>query len=129
MITDGPPGIGCPAISSVTGADLVVAVTEPTLSGWHDLHRLIEMIGHFHTPVYVVINKYDLNQDMSITIENNLKDQGIQTLGKIPYDESMVYALLEGKTIQEFMPDGLLAKELDSVWNTLKHITYEPESI
>jgi len=82
IITDGPPGIGCPVISSVTGADLVVAVTEPTLSGWHDLERLIEMIGRFQTPVKVIINKYDLNEDMANTIEKKLNDKGIEILGK-----------------------------------------------
>jgi len=129
IITDGPPGIGCPVISSVTGTDLVVAVTEPTLSGWHDLQRLIEMIGRFHTPIYVIINKYDLNKDMTFTIENNLKDKGIYILGKIPYDESMVYALLEGKTINEFEPNGLLATELKKMWNIITTSIYELKSI
>ncbi len=129
IITDGPPGIGCPAISSVTGADLVVAITEPTLSGWHDLNRLIEMIGRFRTPVYVIINKYDLNEEMSDTIENNLKNKSIDILGKIPYDESMLHALLEGKSICEFMPDGLLSQEIKRMWNALKRKIYEPESI
>ncbi|MBN2480462.1 MAG: ATP-binding protein [Bacteroidales bacterium] len=129
IITDGPPGIGCPAISSVTGSDLVIAVTEPTLSGWHDLNRLIEMTGRFRTPVYVIINKYDLNEDMSYTIENRLKSEGIQILGKIPYDESMIYALIEGKTICEFMPDGLLTREFEKMWNNLISIVYEQESI
>ncbi len=129
IITDGPPGIGCPVISSVTGADAIVAVTEPTLSGWHDLERLIEMIGRFHTPVYVIINKYDLNEDMTLTIENNMKDKSISVLGKIPYDESMVYALLEDKTIIEFEPNGFMAKELNKMWNSITTTIYEPKSI
>ena len=116
VITDGPPGIGCPVISSVTGADLVIAVTEPTLSGWHDLQRLIEMIGRFRTPVNVIINKYDLNENMSRTIENNLIDLGIPVLGKLPYDDSIVYALLEGKTVNEYQPDGFIAMELNKMW-------------
>ena len=116
VITDGPPGIGCPVISSVTGADLVIAVTEPTLSGWHDLQRLIEMIGRFRTPVNVIINKYDLNENMSRTIENNLIDLGIPVLGKLPYDDSIIYALLEGKTVNEYQPDGFIAKELNKMW-------------
>jgi len=119
IITDGPPGIGCPVISSVTGADLVIAVTEPTLSGWHDLQRLIEMIGRFRTPVHVIINKYDLNENMSRTIENKLTDIGIPVLGKLPYDDTIVYALLEGKTINEFQPDGFIAKELSKMWEKI----------
>lgn len=129
IITDGPPGIGCLVISSVTGADLVVAVTEPTLSGWHDLERLIEIIGRFKTPVKVIINKYDLNEDMANTIEKKLNDKGIEILGKIPYDESMVYALLEGKTINEFEPHGLLANELNKMWNKIISKIYEPKSV
>jgi len=129
IITDGPPGIGCPVISSVTGADLVVAVTEPTLSGWHDLQRLLEMISRFHTSICVIINKYDLNEDMTSTIENNLKEKGIDVTGKIPYDETMIFAQLESKTINEFEPHGLLTNELNKIWNTVKPMIYEPKSI
>lgn len=119
IITDGPPGIGCPVISSVSGADLVVAVTEPTLSGWHDLQRLIDLIGQFHTPIKVIINKYDLNEDMSATIENNLKSKDIEILGRIPYDNSMINALIEGKTINEFERDGDTASRLVAIWNRI----------
>lgn len=119
IITDGPPGIGCPAISSVSGADLVIAVTEPTLSGWHDLQRLLEMIGKFRTPVYVIINKYDLNEDMSEIIESNLKKDGVDVLGKVPYDEAIIYALLEGKTINEYQADNIVSKELEKIWTKI----------
>ena len=129
IITDGPPGIGCPVISSVTGADLVVAVTEPTLSGWHDLERLINLIGQFHTPVKVIINKYDLNEDMCSVIENKLDNMKIEILGKIPYDNSMVNSLLEGKTINEFDHEGLIATVLNKIWNNIKINIYEPKSI
>ncbi len=129
IIIDGPPGIGCPVISSVTGTDMVVAVTEPTLSGWHDLERLIEMIRRFQTPVKVIINKSDLNEDMTNTIEKKLNDKGIEILGKIPYDESMLYALLEGKTINEFEPHGLISNELNKMWNTITTNIYEIKSI
>lgn len=121
IVTDGPPGIGCPVISSVTGSDLVLAVTEPTMSGWHDLERLIEMIGGFKTPVYVVINKYDLNEEMTQRIEQNLQSRNIQVLGRIPYSESMVLALLEAKTINEFDPEGWIAGELKRIWDILSN--------
>ena len=129
IITDGPPGIGCPVISSVTGADLVVAVTEPTLSGWHDLERLINLIGQFHTPVKVIINKYDLNEDMCSVIENKLDNMKIEVLGKIPYDNSIVNALLAGKTINEFEPYGVVANKLNEIWNNITTNIYEPKSI
>ncbi|MFO7923794.1 MAG: ATP-binding protein [Bacteroidales bacterium] len=126
ILTDGPPGIGCPVISSVTGSDMVIAITEPTQSGWHDLQRLIEMIGRFKTPLFVIINKYDLNKDMATTIENNLKGKGIRVSGKIPYDETMILALLEGKAINEFKPGGTVAYELNRIWETIKEIINEP---
>lgn len=128
IITDGPPGIGCPVISSVTGADIVVAVTEPTLSGWHDLERLIYLIGQFHTPVKVIINKYDLNEDMCSVIENKLDEMNIEILGKIPYDNSMVNALLESKTINELEPDGLISGIIKKIWDNIKTNTCEPQS-
>ena len=129
IIIDGPPGIGCPVISSVTGANLVIAVTEPTLSGWHDLQRLIEMIGRFRTPVHVIINKYDLNKDMTRVIENKLTNLGIPVLGRLPYDDTILYALLEGKTINEFQPDGFIAQELITMWKIIINCIYEPKSI
>jgi MinD superfamily P-loop ATPase len=129
IITDGPPGIGCPVISSVAGADLVIAVTEPTLSGWHDLERLIKLIGQFHTPVKVIINKYNLNEDMCSVIENNLDNMNVEVLGRIPYDISMINALLEAKTINEFEPDGLIANKLNEIWNNITTKIYEPKSI
>ncbi len=122
ILTDGPPGIGCPVISSVTGSDLVIAVTEPTQSGWHDLQRLIEVVGRFKTPLLVIINKYDLNEDIAITIENSLEDKGIKVVGKIAYDEDMICALLKGKTINEFKPHGTAAQELARIWKTIREI-------
>lgn len=125
ILTDGPPGIGCPVISSVTGVDLVIAVTEPTLSGWHDLERLIELIKRFHTPVKVIINKYDLNVPMSLEIANQLETLGIEVIGKIPYDESMIIALLESKTITEYDPEGFTASEIRKIWDTIKSTFHE----
>ncbi len=119
ILTDGPPGIGCPVISSVTGSDMVIAVTEPTQSGWHDLQRLTEMTGRFKTPLFVIINKYDLNEDMTNTIEKHLKEKGIKVAGKIPYDETVIYAMLEGKTINEFQPHGRLSQEINRIWKTV----------
>lgn len=129
IITDGPPGIGCPVISSVTGADLVIAVTEPTLSGWHDLQRLIEMIERFQTSINVIINKYDLNEDMTEDIIKKLKEKNIPVIGKIPYDENILFALLDGKTITEFHPKGNITLDLNRIWKTIINNIYEPKSI
>jgi MinD superfamily P-loop ATPase len=129
ILIDGPPGIGCPAISSVTGTDLVIAVTEPTLSGWHDLQRLIEMIESFQTALLVIINKYDLNSDMANTIETNLKMKDIPVADKIPFYEPMIYSLLEGKTIPEFEPQGKVSKQLNTIWNNIIIHIHESKSI
>jgi MinD superfamily P-loop ATPase len=129
ILVDGPPGIGCPVISTVTGSDIVVAVTEPTRSGWHDLQRLIEMIHRFRTPVFVIINKFDLNTEMTMTIESNLKSKDIPVIGKIPYDENMLQALIKGKAITEHMTESISAKNLKKVWNLLKEYAYEYQSV
>lgn len=120
ILTDGPPGIGCPVISSVTGSDMVLAVTEPTQSGWHDLQRLMEMISRFKTPLFVVINKFDLNEDMTRMIERNLDERGIRVLGKIPYDETIITALLDGKAMNEYMPLGNTSNELLKIWEVVQ---------
>ncbi len=78
------------------------------------------MTGRFKTPLFVIINKYDLNEDKTMTIEKKLKGKGIQVSGKIPYDEAMVCVLLEGKTINEFRPFGTVAFELNRIWETIR---------
>lgn len=125
ILTDGPPGIGCPAISSVSGADMVIAVTEPTLSGWHDLQRLLQMIRKFGTAVYVIINKYDLNEEMSKVIETKLQNEEICVLGKIPYDDTMIFAMLNAKTINEFKADHHVSIELKNIWKKINTYIYE----
>ncbi len=84
--------------------------------------------SRFKTPLFVIINKYDLNEDMTISIEKKLKDKGIQVSGKISYDETMIHALLEGKTINEFKPHGTIAYKLNRIWETIKKTVYEPKS-
>lgn len=119
IISDGPPGIGCPVIASVTGTDLVIAVTEPTLSGWHDLERLIELVGRFKTPLFVIINKCDLNGKVAKMIEANLEKMNIPVLGRLKYDSSVIDALIEEKTIIEARPDSSFAKELKNIWDEI----------
>ncbi len=129
IIVDGPPGIGCPAISSVTGTDHVVAVTEPTASGWHDLQRLIEMTGGFQSSLDVIINKYDLNCEMTEKIEENLRSMGISVAGRLSYDESALDALLNAKTINEVHPNGKFSACMEKIWETVKKRIYESKTI
>ncbi|KPK84501.1 MAG: hypothetical protein AMS27_09770 [Bacteroides sp. SM23_62_1] len=119
ILVDGPPGIGCPAISSVTGSDAVIAVTEPTKSGWHDLLRLIEMIKRFHSRIYVIVNKYDLNKKITKEIEEGLKERKIPVIGQIPYDEQVIHALIAGKSIPEYRKELSINHNLRTIWNKL----------
>lgn len=92
VIVDGPPGIGCPVIASITGADVVLIVTEPTVAGDHDLERVAELAAHFRIPTYVCINKYDLNPGMSKLIEERAAGRGLKFIGHIRYDRSVTEA-------------------------------------
>ncbi|MDP8218287.1 MAG: ATP-binding protein [Candidatus Theseobacter exili] len=102
VIIDGSPGIGCPVIASLSGVDMALVVTEPTLSGLHDADRVIQVAKHFGVLVVLVINKYDLNHEMAGKIEEYCRQNGIKCIGKIPFDTSVVNAVVEGKTIPEY---------------------------
>ena len=119
VIVDGAPGIGCPVIASLSGIDCALVVTEPTLSGLHDADRVISVARHFKISVKLVINKYDLNIDMAGKIEKYCQDNDIQLLGKIGFNESIVKAMVEGKTIIEY-PDGRAKEEISEVWDKLE---------
>lgn len=104
MITDGPPGVGCPVISSVTGADLILVVTEPTRSGLHDLDRVLDLAAHFDIPALVAINKADLNIDLAAEIERRAGEDRL--VGRIPYDRAVTHAQVEKKAVVEFDAPG-----------------------
>ena len=118
---DGPPGIGCPAIASISGASLVVVVTEPTLSGEHDLERVLSLTRHFGIHVAVCVNKWDLNPDMAARIERNALAFGGQVFERISYDRDVTATLVNGKAIVEYS-DGQAAQDIRKGWQTLCHI-------
>jgi len=119
VIVDGAPGIGCPVIASLSGIDCALVVTEPTLSGLHDADRVIAVARHFKIQTKIMINKYDLNLDMTGQIEQYCKNQNIELIGKIGFDKSIVKAMVEAKTIIEYS-DGKSKKEISEVWKRLK---------
>jgi len=119
IINDGPPGIGCTAISSITGTEIVLMVIEPTKSGLHDMQRLVELIRSFNITVFALINKCDINEQVSGEIETYLKKHNIPLAAKIPFDEAMVEAMLVGKTIVEYLPDSEISKTIHQTWNFL----------
>jgi MinD superfamily P-loop ATPase len=102
IVIDGPPGVGCPVMASMTGVDLVIAVTEPTLSGLHDLERILELANHFKIPVKVIINKIDLNLELSSKIEETLKERNTEVIGKIPFSEEIVNSVKLGIPFIEY---------------------------
>ena len=123
IIIDGPPGIGCPVIASISGVDLVLIVTEPTLSAIHDLERILGVAYHFEIPAVVCINKYDINLDNTEKIEQYCKSNDIQVVGKIPYDNIVTEAMINEKSVVEFS-DGDLADRIIKMWNEIERMLF-----
>jgi MinD superfamily P-loop ATPase len=118
IIIDGPPGLGCPVISSLSGVNLALLVTEPTLSGMHDLERVIGLCQHFHVPAMVCINKYDVNEENSRRIVEQCKTQGIEVAAQIPFDTSVTEALIRGLSVVEYSHNGV-AKQIEALWESV----------
>jgi MinD superfamily P-loop ATPase len=118
ILSDGPPGIGCPAISSISGVNLAVIVTEPTLSGIHDLNRVIGVCHHFTVPVMVCINKYDLNEDNTRQIESYCHNQGIGVVSRIPFDNVVTEALVKGLPVVEYS-DNSVSQQIRALWQAI----------
>jgi len=116
IISDGPPGIGCPVISSLSGASLALLVTEPTLSGIHDLERVLDVCHHFGVPAMVCINKYDINEDNTQKIERYCSAQGIVVAARIPFDNVVTEALVRGVPVVEYS-DGRVSREIKTLWD------------
>jgi MinD superfamily P-loop ATPase len=115
IISDGPPGIGCPVISSLSGVSLALIVTEPTLSGIHDMERVLEVCKHFGVPAIVCINKYDLNDSNTIAIHNYCQENGVDVAAMIPFDNTVTEAMVEGIPVVEHS-DGKVSREIKSLW-------------
>jgi MinD superfamily P-loop ATPase len=119
IIIDGPPGIGCPVISTITGVSKVVIVTEPTISGLHDMQRTVGIVQKFNLRACVIINKYDLNLSMSAKIKSWCKENNITMAGVLPFDINMVKAMVQGKSVTEFNPDINISKKIKTIWNKI----------
>jgi MinD superfamily P-loop ATPase len=118
IITDGPPGLGGPVISSLSGANLAVLVTEPTLSGIHDLERVIGVCRHFGVPVLVCINKYDLNEENTCQIESYCGKEGIEMAARIPFDNVMTEAIVQGLPVVEYS-NNRVTNQIKELWQTV----------
>jgi len=118
VISDGPPGIGCPVISSLSGVSLALLVTEPTQSGIHDLERVLDLCRHFGVPALVCINKYDINEDNTRKIEDYCLSQGLRAAAKIPFDNVFTESIVKGIPVVEHSRDGV-AKSIESLWQSI----------
>jgi MinD superfamily P-loop ATPase len=116
VLVDGPPGIGCPVIASLSNVDAAVTVVEPTLSSIHDLKRALELLGHFEVTPSVIINKYDLNMENTVSIRNFCEEQAIPILGMIPFDENVTKAMVQAKPVVEYCPDSPASLAIREAW-------------
>ena len=128
LLIDGSPGIGCPVISAITGVDLVLAVTEPTPSGAHDVKRVMDLAAHFGVPVALCVNKFDLNVAVSDQIEALARQSGATCAGRIPYDELAIGAVVNRQPLVENGNDGKAARAVRALWSRLGSLLQEKET-
>ena len=119
VIVDGPPGTGCPVIASLANIDLVVVVTEPTLSGMHDMQRVLELTQHFKIKACVVINKFDLNIDNTKEIEVLCENKKVPVIGSIPFSKEVTQSVVKMKPFTEFS-NNEISKEIKKIWDQIK---------
>ena len=119
IITDGPPGVGCPVIASVGGATALLIVTEPTVSGIHDMQRVVELAAYFKVPCMVCINKYDLNADQAEAIEAFAQEKGVPVVGRVPFDKHFIESMVIGETIVEFCKNNGLGATVKQIWESI----------
>lgn len=121
IVVDGSPGIGCPVIASLTGADMVLITTEPTLSGEHDMERVAKLIKHFGVSAAVCVNKWDINPEMTERIEKLAAEMGMANLGRIRYDDAVTRAQVEGLSLVEYTDNGA-SEDIRDVWRKMKEL-------
>jgi MinD superfamily P-loop ATPase len=118
IISDGPPGIGCPVISSLSGVNIALLVTEPTLSAMHDLDRVLDVCRHFSVPAIVCINKYDINKENSLQIERHCEGWGIQVAARLPFDNVVTDAMVHGMPVVAFS-ESFISREISKLWDSI----------
>lgn len=119
VLVDGPPGTGCPVISSITGTDLAIIVTEPTASGGHDLARVVDLADHFGIPCAVIINKHDLNPVQSEELERECARREITIVGRLPFDDLVGEAIINGQPLPVYAPGSPAEIALRSAWENI----------
>jgi MinD superfamily P-loop ATPase len=127
IIIDGSPGIGCPVIASITGVDAALVVTEPTLSGIHDLERVLSLLDHFNVATFVCINMYDVNVSNTNRILSFCKENRVDAVGIIPFSPEVTQAMVNGKTIVEYSPKSGVSEEIKNMWNKMSRFLGEEQ--
>ena len=123
LIIDGPPGIGCPVIAALAGAGAALVVTEPTLSGAHDLERVLAVCRHFQVQAAVCINRFDLDEKNTAAIEDFCRKEEVMLAGKIPFDRAVVEAVVQGKPVVEYT-QGPAARQIREVWEKVMSLPH-----
>jgi MinD superfamily P-loop ATPase len=116
ILTDGPPGIGCPVIAAIGGATALVIVVEPTVSGIHDMERVVDLAAHFRVPGMVIVNKFDLNVGMTEAIEQLAEKRNILVLGRVPFDPVFTHSMVQGQTLFEYGEDTPTRRVVRDIW-------------
>ena len=116
ILTDGPPGIGCPVIAAIGGATALVIVVEPTVSGIHDMERVVDLATHFRVPGMVIVNKYDLNVEMTETIEQLAVQRNLVVLGRVPFDPVFTRSMVQGQTLFEYGAETPTRQVVRDIW-------------
>jgi MinD superfamily P-loop ATPase len=127
IIIDGPPGIGCSAISAITGVDAVLVVTEPSVSGVHDLKRTLQLTKGFNLPTSVLINKFDINWELSSEIETYCSNNGINVIGKLPFDPIVVEAMVNCSSITDYAPDSNISRLIKEAHSAVFPVNRQPQ--
>lgn len=117
ILIDGPPGIGCPVIAAITGVNLGLIVTEPTLSGIHDAKRALILLNHFKITPLICVNRYDVNLENTSKIEEFCKREDVDVVGKIPFDKIVTESMVKGKPVIEYSPTSRVSREIERTWS------------
>ena len=121
LITDGPPGVGCPVIASVGGASAVLVVAEPTVSGLHDMERVAQLAAHFKVPGMVCVNKFDLNFDQTEAIEKLAKENNMTVVGRVPFDPVFTKSMVKGQTVLEYVGNSKIRSSISEIWLNIRN--------
>ena len=121
LITDGPPGVGCPVIASVGGASAVLVVAEPTVSGLHDMKRVAQLAAHFKVPGMLCVNKFDLNFDQTEAIEKLAKENKMTVVGRVPFDPVFTESMVKGQTVLEYVGNSKIRSSISEIWLNIRN--------